>query len=176
MPRQIAVFTLALAILHVGGAAADPTADEYAATGRAALEHGRYHDALDAYRSAYNLDPTSVRALFVAIASSYALALSSSIDDLETWLDRKKTEANAAGDTEASWAKLTDLVKAYRAAAKRAETLYVTEHTTVKRLTDANKALEDRLGKLQTELDQTRLDRDHLLDLHDLHEVHQPPP
>ncbi len=126
-------------------------ADEHTTRGHAAFEAKQYLEAWHAYRSAFQLEPTPVRAARVAIAAPYATRISSALDDLWQWLVLKRDDARRCGDGEESWITLETIVASYEASARRSEQAQATQRIEIDRLEQQVAALKEAVQRLEAE-------------------------
>lgn len=96
-------------------------ADDHTTRGNAAFEAKQDVEAWLAYKAAYELEPTAIRAARVAVAAAYAREMSVALDDLGHWLEIKRRDARNRGDQEDSWNALEEILEAYEANARRTE-------------------------------------------------------
>jgi hypothetical protein len=90
--------------------------------GQQSFNTGDYQRAESAFGEAKNHEPTSLNELRYAMATAHTRPLSFVLNKpVRTWLDKKKIEARAAGDKEASWDHVNALVNALQGAAVRQE-------------------------------------------------------
>jgi hypothetical protein len=157
MLRSIAICLL---ILMPDAHAEDETAAHYEQVGRKAFDAKKFREALQAFRTAFQLDPAPVRASTVAMVSPYAEPLSAAIADLNTWLVLKRRDAKKVGDKEDSWNNLESVINALTAHAKRIEQITIKETTEVQRLREQVTILNSKIGKLQDELTNAKLKLD----------------
>ena len=139
--------TIVFALVLLAGNVMAGPADDQERQGREAFEAGKYGDALTHFRSAYSIEPTSLRAAQVAISAAYAVRLEAALPDLWEWVRSKP-----AGPDE-----LANVQRAYAAAVKRLEQALFVEKTTVNGLKATVKSLEDRLNA--TGIDKKELER-----------------
>jgi hypothetical protein len=83
---------------------------------------GDYERAESAFGEAKNHEPTSLNELRYAMATAHTRPLSFVLNKpVRTWLDKKKIEARTAGDKEASWDHVNELVNSLQGSAVRQE-------------------------------------------------------
>lgn len=134
----------------LAGAASTP-ADEQTARGDAAFEARQFLEAWHAYRTAFRLDPSPIRASRAAVAAPYTARMSAAIDDLWQWLVLKRDDARRCGDDEESWSALEALVDAYEANARRSEQTQATQRVELDRLEQEVAALKETVKRLESE-------------------------
>ena len=151
----------ALLMLDATLAYADSAAEQEQ-QGRAAFNASQFPEALAHYRRAYGLDSTPMRALQVAIVSPYAQKPSAALADLWRWLQVERNRAPAAGAQEPSWHDIGTMQRAFVANIERLEAEIISTHTSVERLNERVKALQDQLDVGNAALAQARSERDTL--------------
>lgn len=134
----------------LAGAAPTP-ADEQTTRGDVAFEAKQFLEAWHAYRSAFQLDPTPLRASRAAVAAPYAARMSAAIDDLWQWLVLKRDDARRCGDGEESWSTLEALVNSYEANARRTEQTQATQRIEIEQLEQQAKVLKATIQRLEAE-------------------------
>lgn len=130
---------------------APTAAEEQTKRGDDAFEAKQYLEAWHAYRTAFQLEPTPIRASRAAVAAPYAARMSAAIDDLWQWLVLKREDAQRCGDGEESWGVLEELLNSYGANARRSEQTQATQRTEIERLEHQLATLKETLQRLESE-------------------------
>jgi hypothetical protein len=98
--------------------AADPQPQlneaQFVTRAQSRFNNGDVQGALSDYKQAYQLAPTSLNAVRIFVTSTYVFPVSSSASELSVWLIRKRAEARALGDKDASWDKVEDAITSLR--------------------------------------------------------------